>query len=272
MGTHNVLVKALIIAAVGSYGCAGQEKETSKRTSEAESSEQGSKQTKGVSFNFALPKDFEDSKEEEILSEESSMLEEFNYIEKNSYINVSCEDESLIDADYYLGKKLRAILEISLVHVAGENPWEKEEWMSKKDSEDLEAQILEKEEAEKDSATCKDKGKHDLLSEENEEDHEEKEDDLGEIFEFETYSIETIAVPFVCKSGATIQISNLDNDQKYVVNASLYSGHGRLKYAGSTESFDSMSGSIKLSMEEVKEPKEVSIEVVFENHKKGKKD
>jgi hypothetical protein len=58
MGTHNVLFKALIIAAVGSYGCAGQEKETSKRTSETNTTEKETKQSKGVSFNFALPKDF----------------------------------------------------------------------------------------------------------------------------------------------------------------------------------------------------------------------
>ena len=270
MGTHNVLFKALIIAAVGSYGCAGQEKETSKRTSETNTTEQETKQSKGVSFNFALPKDFEDSKEEEILSEESSMLEEFNYVEKNSYINVTCEDESLIDADYYLGKRLRAILEISLVHAAGKNSWEKEEWMSEKESEDLDDQILHKEEVEKDSVTCKEKGKHDFCSEEKEIDIAGK--GLSEIFEPETYTVETIAVPFVCKSGASIQISNLDDSQKYIVDASLYSGRGRLKYVGTTESFDSMSGNIKLSMEEVKEPQEVSIDVVFENHKKGKKD
>lgn len=270
MSTHNVLLNALVIAVIGSYGCTGQVQEFSKRSTGENSSEQGSSKNKkkdGVSFNFGLPKDFEESEDEQVEADDSSMVEEFKGIGQNKYLNVTCEDDSAIDADYFSGKKLRAILEITLEQfVTIDDAIEADTYYEK----DLESKILDKEESEKDEITCKSKDEKDLCGEESEADDSD-ENGYGPLG-LNSNIIETIFVPFVCKSGATIQISNLESDSKYAVGAWLYSSQGRMKYSGNTEEFDASSGKIQLNMEQVEKSEEVSIEVVFENKKKAQKD
>jgi hypothetical protein len=80
--------------------------------------------------------------------------------------------------------------------------------------------------------------------------------------------IDVVAIPFVCSGSAKVQIDNLENSNKYMVKASLFSDVGNLKFTGETESFDAETGDLKLLMEQQKEAKDVNIEVVFGEQKK----
>jgi hypothetical protein len=273
MGTRNVLLNALVITVIGSYGCTLQEQESSKRFTGENSSDLGSSKNEkkdGVSFSFGLPKDFEESEDEQVEADDSNMVEEFKGIGQNKYLNVTCEDDSAIDLDYFSGKKLRAILEISLEQIVTIDEPMKEDSSYEKDSKDLGSKLIDKEDSGKDEKTFKCKNERCLQGEESEVDFIDENSD--ELFEENPYAMETILVPFVCKSGATIQISNLEGDSTYAVAASLYSSHGSLKYSGYTGEFGASSGKIQLNMEQVEKSEEVSIEVVFENKKKAQKD
>lgn len=253
MSAQKVLWSSLMITLVGTYGCDGK-KETNKRTQDVEKkpSEVISTKDEDVTFSFALPRHFEEeaAQEEpqieqgEISVSESGLSGKFMDFFLSKHIKVSCADESLIDFINIKDKRLRGILEVSLVEVQYDG--EHNDYYSEAEEERDVEYVLEDEGGIKYQSYDYDE----LLDED-------------EVHSVNWNYLETISVPFVCNTAANIKITNLNSGTNYRVDARLYSKHQRLKYTGSTEEFDSESRALQLVMQ--KRRSNVNIEVVFEN-------
>ena len=256
MNAQKVLWGSLLITLVGSYGCNGKN-ESNKRSQDATSqpTETISTKKEDVSFNFSLPRHFEEeaTQEEpqveqgEITVSESGIADQFMDFFFAKYIKVSCSDESFIDFFNIKNKKLRGILEVSLVQVQYDD--QQTDYYDEREEHKSEHYIEEDE----DGVKYESYDYEDLL----------EEDEVQNV----TWNyLETISVPYVCNGAATIKIENLELDTNYRVDAWLYSKHQRLKYTGSTDDFNSESGSLQLVMQ--KRASDVNIEVVFEKGRK----
>ncbi len=247
MGKGNTLLGSLLISVIGSYGCAQQEQK-SNRTNRSEQDSEQDRKKENVNFNFSLPTDFLESDENVITVGKSTMAKKF---EKNAYsdhIKVTCDDESSLEYSAIKHLKLRGILNITLTQFNNRS----EGGLLSLHNDDCESADL-REEKER----CM----------EVEPDGNETVEDEDEFFE-----LDAISVPFTCNGSANIQIVNLEGTAEYVVDAALFSSHGKLKYTGSTDYFDRSTRKVELLMVQESSLGETTIQVEFEKRKNQKRD
>ncbi len=264
MNAHSVLwgIFALSIT----IGCS-EKHESDKRTRDSKDSTPVETSTKqdDVSFSFALPNQFEeesdaeDEKDGGLLggSNEGGLLGgssgKFMDFFLSQHIKVTCEEETLVDFINLKGKKIRGILEVSLIQIDYHDI--ENDYIGAYDDET--AEIRE----EHYDLDPKDYGIEHVMSSQNPEPEFADNDEVHS----QTWTfIETLSIPFICNSAANIKLTNLASDTTYRVDARLYSKHERLKYAGSTDDFTSSDRSLELFMQ--KRRSDVRVDVVFEKH------
>jgi hypothetical protein len=254
MNAQRVLWGTMLFALTGIYGCDGKN-ETNNRTqdSQVRTSEETSTKNKEVNFSFALPRHFEEESAHEEENElppkhEGGLSGQFMDYFLSKYISVTCEDESFVDFANMRDKKIRGILEVSLIQV--EYFQDENDYFTEEEGYDGSVHYV----LEEDGEIYQERDYEDLESEET-------------YVQSESWNyVESLSIPFICKSAANIKITNLASDTNYRVDARLYSKHEQLKYAGSTGDFDANAGTVQLVMQ--KRQPDVNIEVIFEKNKK----